>query len=252
MRMPYRLGIIAFTLTVSFFCCVMSGYAQEKVEPVVTAGFDLTFVSKYIWRGQPRYDDFAFQPEAYIGFANVEFDIFASMDTSDRDGMDTAGEFTEVDVKLDYKFGWNTLNFNVGGIYYDYPKIDVDSTIEVYGKVGLDMVLHPTFELYWDVDEAEGLYARVSGSSDLAIGMFDCQLKASLGLGSKGYNDYYFDVNDMGLNDFTVELSAAINLFGEFSLRPFIGLSILLNDEIRDAVDEADNIFIGATLSWGF
>ena len=142
--------------------------------------------------------------------------------------------------------------FGFGGTYYDNPNTDLDSTFELMGLIGYDMFLEPRLELFWDIDSAEGLYVRLSGRIGEALDKMSWNVVGSIGFATGDYNEFYFGVNDEALEDLTVTATATFPVTATFSVAPYAGVSALIDSDLRNAVDDETNLFVGVTLSWGF
>jgi hypothetical protein len=231
------------------------GWAEDSVSVGVAA--DL--FSKYIWRGQNLVDDWVLQPSASVGYQGFTGSVWGNMDlTGDAVG---SGQFNEVDLSLDYSNtvpGLDKLGYSVGAIYYNFPNTGGPATAEVYGGLSLDVPLSPAVRWYYDFDEIEGSYIQLSLGHTLEKiwgwrddCYCDLQLGASLGYGTAGYNDGYFGVDDGAVNDLTLTAGLPICL-GKLTIRPSVGYSIMIDDDIRAATGKSDNFWGGVGFAYNF
>jgi hypothetical protein len=229
--------------------------AEDKVAVGVTADV----FSKYIWRGQNVVDDWVLQPGASVGYKGLTGSIWGNMDLT-GDLVD-AGEPTEVDLTIDYtnKFpGLDVLSYSVGAIYYSFLNLNAHPTAEAYGGLSLGVPLSPSVRWFYDFDLIEGSYVQFSvGHTIEKIRKWgedchcDVQLGASVGYGSDGYNNGYFGVDEGGLNDLTLTAGLPI-CFGKLTIKPSLGYSMMIDEDIRDATGKSDNFWGGIGAAYNF
>ena len=137
------------------------GYAEEEeaTNPRPDFAVDLAFVNKYVWRGMLLTDGPVFQPAATLGYKGASVGVWGNLDLDDVN--DTEGEFNEIDLVLDYTHSINEFSVSGGLIYYDFPNTDFRSTVELYVAAGVDILLQPCLTVYFDVDQAEGIYGTL-------------------------------------------------------------------------------------------
>jgi len=230
----------------------------------VEVGVTADFFSKYIWRGQNVVDNWVFQPGVNVGYQGFTASIWSSMNMKDQrvGGVPIeAGNLTETDLALDYSNnvpGAEKIGFSVGAIYYDYLNIHLHPTAEAYAGFNLDIPSAPTIRWYYDFDEADGSYVQFSVGhtiEKLHEWREDCycglQVGASLGMGTRKYNDFYFGVDQTALNDFTLTAGLPFCI-GKVTVRPSLGYSTMLSDEVRAATDKSDNLWGGVGLVYSF
>ena len=120
------------------------------------------------------------------------------------------------------------------------------------------MPLSPAVKWFYDFDEAEGSYIQFSlGHTIEKVASWteesycDLVFGASVGYATDNYNDFYFGVDDGAINDLT--LSAGLPLcFGSLTIKPSIGYSVMIDDDVRAATGESDNFWGGVGLSYSF
>ena len=141
---------------------------------------------------------------------------------------------------------------------YQFPNTDFDSTTEVYGGLTWSVWLSPFVKVFYDVDVIEGAYLQVGiGHTQEKVVTWkdDCycnvQVGASLGYGTASYNEGYFGVDSSELNDLTLTVALPICL-GRWTVKPSVGYSAMLNEDIRDTTINSDNLWAGVTLAKTF
>ena len=218
---------------------------------------DSTFNSKYIWRGIEVVDEPVWQPSITFSWEGLSLNVWGNMDLTDAN--DDAGTFTEIDYTLSYEGQWKLMAYGFGVVHYQFPTIGSADTTEVFVSVGLDVPLSPTVTLYQDVDEADGLYVNASVghtfedvfhlSETIAMSI---DLAASLGWGSSKHNDFYYGSDDSGLADAVISAGFPVDLGRGWTLTPSVNYSWLLDNGIRDAMDDDDNFWSAISLRLSF
>jgi uncharacterized protein (TIGR02001 family) len=231
-------------------CAVALTAPAPAQDVAVSIGADL--VTDYVWRGQVRNEDGALQPWVNVGVEGFTLTVWGSIDVDDQPN-DAQWEFTELDVTGSYTIPVGSYALELGGIYYDYPNTDTESTIEVFGTFTFSgVILDPYVSLYYDIDEIEGFYARVGGSYGQKLETFDWAADLSLGVGSSGYNDGYYGVDDLAVNDLLAKFTVTVPFSENFSAHGYVFGSWLLNNDIKDAVADDSAIGVGAGVTYTF
>lgn len=236
-----------------------------SAEDKVNVGVTTDVFSKYVWRGQNVVDDWVAQPGVSVGYKGFTGSVWGNLCLTDE--VDAAGEFTEFDYALDYTAavpGLDKLNFSVGTIYYRFPNQIYEPTLEVYGGLSLAVPLSPAVKVFYDVadnidqDGIEGSYVQFSVGhtiEKLKSWTEECycnlQMGASVGYGTDGYNKGYFGVDQGALNDLTLTVGLPI-CFGKLTIKPSIGYSMMIDDDIRAATGKSDNLWGGIGAAYNF
>lgn len=242
---------------------VMAGVAtvvSAEEKEGVSVGVTADVFSKYIWRGQNVIDDWVLQPGASVGYKGLTASVWGNMDLHGELVDDR--EFSELDYALDYSNtfpGQNVLGYSVGVIYYDFMNMQhVPDTSEAYGGLTADVPLSPAIRAYYDFDEIDGTYVQLSVGHTIdkvKAWTENCycgaQIGASLGWGSRGYNEGYFGVDDGALNDLTLTAGLPLCL-GKWTIKPVVGYSTLIDDDIRTATAKSDNLWGGVSAAYEF
>lgn len=257
-------GISLLSLIVALATCLWAGdaFSQPAGTSKPGGGADLTLSSRYVWRGYVHNDDFVLQPDAYLTYANFLASVWASLDTSDREdiGIESKGEFSEIDYVLQYTIPTKLVDVSLGYSFYTYPNTPDElrkSTQELYAKGTLKVFLEPGLELYYDVDQVEGWYGRVTATYTQPQNKLEWKLRGSVGFASKEFCNYYFggrrEVFD-GSNvcDLELRFYTTVDLGLNFGLTPFVAFSYLLDRELRDVYDDNGEFYGGLTVSWAF
>lgn len=236
-------------------CSASAATAEDEVSLGVAA--DL--FSKYIWRGQNVVDDWVLQPSAGVGYKGFTGSIWGNVDWTGE--LVDDWELSEVDYAIDYSNrlpGQETFGYSLGAIYYDFPNTGWNATSEVYAGLTADAPLSPAVKWFYDFDEADGSYIQFSvGHTIEKIVSWTEQeycgltLGASLGYATDNYNESYFGVDDGAINDLTVTAGVPF-CFGPLTIKPSVGCSVMIDDDIREATDKSDNFWGGVGASYNF
>ena len=230
--------------------------------PGVSTSLDLSYVSKYVWRGLVPNPDPAFQPSlTFTHTSGVALNIWGSMDTTDvGEGIgygDASGNLTEIDYTLSYSKSISNLALNGGLISYTFPHTGADSTAEVFGGVCFGGTLSPTLSVNYDFDQADGFYASFSGSYACNLTPnrktpTTMNLTGKMSYASANYNSFYFGTDKGAFTDFVLSASYPFQLNKMFKLTPSVSYSSVVDGDLRDAVSDPDVFYGGVTLSCAF
>ncbi len=237
----------------------------ESFEDFVNAlTFDITldYYTHYVWRGQ-ELNESSFQPGAAIAFKNFTAGFWGNIAWTDAENA--LWQFTEVDWSLDYTDkvpGMDGVNWSVGAIYYNFATTKAADTTELYWGFSFDVPLSPYVMVYHDLDQADGMYINtgISYAWEDALELIpdspmDLELSASFGWGDGGYNNYYWGVDDDGLNDFNLSLAMPMEIAGGWTMTPSLNWTAIVDNTLRDTdtYDNDDNHFyVGVGLAKSF
>jgi len=231
--------------------------APEGVFGDLSIGADVTFSSKYVWRGLLLTDGPVMQAGATVAWKGLSLNLWGNLDLDDVNG--NRGEFNEMDITLDYTHELiGPLSGSVGLVFYDFPNTPFNATTEIYAGLSADVLLQPSLTAYFDIDEADGVYLSLDvGHSfelpDLAENVSAAlDLSAGFGWGDADYNRFYFGAASSGFSDFHSSLSLPISLGEYVTVAPSVGYHCVLDDDLRAGVVDDDNIVYGITLSVSF
>jgi len=258
---------ITMLLGIILIVSVMPVQAEEK--PAVTLDAEVLVVSKYIWRGLEVNEDFILQPSITTRVGGFSFNAWGNMDLTNfgedecvytADCKDRSGQFTEVDLTIDYTYSWDKFSLSSGIINYLFPNWDEsEDTYEFYLSSSVDVLLQPTLTIYRDFDEVGGFYANLSIAHSFALGeKLSLDLSTSIGYADSDYNKFYFGVDDSSLVDFNIGASVPISVWENVTVTPVLNYTSLVDNDLRDAVeagsccDNEDNIYGGISIAVSF
>jgi uncharacterized protein (TIGR02001 family) len=249
-------------------CVVLAAVAVPALAlGPVDVNADLTYNSKYVWRGMTATDDAVIQPGFSANLLGFGVGFWGNIDTSDYN--DNEWEFNEVDYTLAYELKLPLVSFGAGLIYYDFPNTGADGTTELYLSASASVLLSPSLTVYQDIDAIKGAYWEASLGHGVPLSpAANLNLKGTLGLGSKGYLAGYFgvipdldnpgevtDFTGASMSDLTLTASVPYQAVPFFTLTPAITYSTLLGDA-KDAAKgferNEDAFYYGLTLSFSF
>jgi len=254
-----------------------SGEMATEVEPAATAesspsgeawvdqisyGLYLTFNTKSIWRGMNWVDDPVFQPDVWVSYRGLTFNIWANMHTTDYGETvgysDCGGEFAEIDYTVYYTRTHGRFTWSAGATHYTYPHTGYNSTSEVYAVLSGNLLFQPSASVFYDFDEGDGLYTSIGFSHTFPLGQFSESASASLCLStsvaaaSSNYNELYFGVDEATLTDFMVSASLPVVVGERVTVSPSACYAGLIDERLQESVRKEDNFWTGIRISIGF
>jgi uncharacterized protein (TIGR02001 family) len=232
--------------------------ASAKLTP--TVDLEVAFNSKYVWRGIVVVDDWVAQPSLTAGVGGFSFNVWADYMLTDQNNR--KNEIDEIDLTVDYTFELGKFALPLGVIRYTFPNSSAADTTELYLGVSYDWIVTPSLTVYWDIDEAHGVY--LLGSLDYSLDLPKISDKitwalgagAGIGYASSDHNDFYYNGTDKsGFTDYNAHLSLAFNMFDYFSVTPQVVFTGLVDSDIKDnmkPLQDENNIYFSVVLSASF
>lgn len=244
-----RFAVAGLGVLVGLLVVCPGSIAQEPAVPAEPAartwmaGVDAAVYSDYIWRGVDKYDT-SVAPSIFVRFPSFEVRATGIAEVSGDSDMG------EVDASFEYFFSFGSVDFSAGAIYYGYEESLFSDTFEIFGKAswitGTPIV--PSFELFWDIDEADALYGRLGVAWVDYIERINYRVAARLGAATDGFNETYFFVSESGFTDFDISFNMVIPVGKYVSFEPFVGISVLLDSTVKDFVDDDTNEYVGGAI----
>jgi hypothetical protein len=246
-------------------------------------GVDVDLSSSYIWRGLSMTNKPVVKPAGYVGIpagaASILLGGWANIDLGKYDdpgddiaqsGGSSAFNLAEFDPYAEVSVPLGKTTLTGGIIGYIYPNDDNApnqlgfmtsdaNTVEVYGKLGVDVPLSPELSIYYDVDKIKGAYLEGSLSYSLAASeSISIELGAAAGF-SAGQGDTSDDLDeasrfdDDGFTHLDLSAGAPFNT-GDVSITPVVHL--LVNADERTKVtspahfDKDLKVWAGFSVGW--
>lgn len=206
---------------------------------------NLTFVSRYIWRGFDTIVDDrpAIQPSFTFDFgkSGVWFNLWSAVALADTD-------FVELDLVLGYDRPLSEhMSLSAGLGYFTFPAMsgypdNNSATPEVYvGVTANSLPISPSVTLYYDFNLGDGIYSTLSFSKGFRIGTKVLNTSFSV-----GYMDQYQDIEvDRGFSDICFGVSTDFG-YKSITLSPSINYVIVPNETINDE----DEFWVGLLIGW--
>ncbi len=189
-----------------------SSVLQAQDESPVAVTFTTAFVNQYIWRGFVLNDTPSMQPGLAVGYKGFTVSSWSNISHTGPNGQ----SWTEHDFTVDYTKAIGKHSLSGGYINYAFPDLTEGRyTNELYFGYAYDTILKPSFKVYGDFDDGEGLYYFLSMSHSFALpkGM---SLNPSVGV---GLNQGQW-IDQTVMSDLNLGMSLSIPL-GHVTLSPF-------------------------------
>ena len=208
--------------------------APAEDEKPWSLSFDSTFVNKYIWRGQNLNNNASFQPGMSFSYKNLTVSSWSQFSHTGFGDSGVAGNhWTEHDFTVDYGFALSEkLSLNAGWINYAFPNLQEGRyTNEFYGGISADTILQPSFSIYVDPHQGDGVYYNLGIGHGLDLGKgFGLGLSASAGLNQ----GQWIDITTV--SDVVLGVSLDVPVSDNVTLSPFWNY-ITGNDSLRRGPD---------------
>jgi hypothetical protein len=155
--------------------------AGMKLIPTdLTADFNLSLYSQYIWRGyELSKDSLVIFPQLTVGYKGFAVTTWVDLDTRFKGDPNKSFKLQETDVIASYSNSYKPwkLNYTLGWILYDYqPTVgNANQTItdtknqELFVTLGLDTLLKPTFSVYNEIEMGQAWYLQLGVAHSFAV-----------------------------------------------------------------------------------
>ena len=188
--MPRALPIVLILVVVP----VMAGTASAW-----DLSLALSAQSRYVWRGMVLNDSPVLQPSATFATGGMTAGVWADVNLTDDTGLQYLED--EIDYWLDYTVETPKVDVTATACTYTFPHTSLTSTTEVWVAATWKTTFEPTLTLVRDVDEVDGSYLMLSGSTPLGLlqtkGSDGLTLDLNLGWAGHSYTRAYFPTSDV-------------------------------------------------------
>jgi hypothetical protein len=267
MRRVRIVGATVFML--SGLCVAVPAHAQA------TFGVDLDLFSSYVWRGLSLTNKPVAEPALWLSFpagsASITVGGWSNIDLGKYDDVDddisqsggtSAFNLSEFDPYAEVSFPAGKATITGGALGYIYPNdagtTSDFNTVEIYGKLGLDVPLSPELSVYYDVDKIKGAYIEAGFSHSLAASeKVSIDLGATAGFSAgQGISDDPDELANFSDDGFThLDLSAGVPFSaGAVSITPVLHFVITGDDATKVTSptndDAGTKLWGGVSLSW--
>ncbi|MEY2745553.1 MAG: hypothetical protein RL112_595 [Planctomycetota bacterium] len=240
--------------TTASLAYILACASCANLEPRLSTS--LTASSNYLGRGVLVHDGAVLQPSLDVavdaGGGVLTTSLWANVDASDA--MDSFGATTELDLVADWTRSTGAWNASVGAMQYSFPHSGAAPTTELYASLqAADWPLTPALTVYWDMVEADGLYATLGAGRTLDLAPdWALTLGGSLGWMSSGMAEFNYAVAKDAASDWQASASLGYAASEALGLNLVLLHSSVLDADLRDAVDAPDNASasLGATFAF--
>jgi hypothetical protein len=238
---------------------IMAADTPELVKTEATTiefAISMDVMSCYASRGQINTDHAVMQPAVLASSRGFAFEVWGNYNLAHSD--EPSRDFSELDLTPSYNFCIAGIDFSTGIIDYEFPNTESPSTDEAFFKVAYpNAYLTPIAEVYWDFDEADGVYATGALEHNFEIAQnLNITSGFSTGWGSKHYNNYFFEVKKNALNDGNVYLCAIYSVYENFEVGANCFYTWLWDSDIKDGAKQiyadTDKFVYGLTANYNF
>ena len=219
----------------------------------ITGGFESDFASKYVWRGLAFSSGAVTQNSIWISEWGLTGSVWSNYDVGSRVVHPRLNEF---DFSLDYESSFHKFDIQSSLQSYVYPdQADAPSTGEFSINLSYGFpILQPFTIQTFDLKAYRGAYFGEFGfkaNHDISEKL-SADLTIEMGWGSKKFNQAY--IGDVGS---AIELASSQgeltwSLLKSLYLQPHLGVTTLINRDIRAQVEKATLYQFGAALGGDF
>lgn len=232
-----------------------SAFAQDSSN--ISAGFSQSISSKYVWRGIAFNEDTVNQGDLSVS-VDTDAGTFGAaawynLDTTDENGYEF--ETTELDLVLSWDKSFDSLSVGAGLINYQFPNLGGNSdTTEIYASLGLDTTLAPSITVYYDIDDADGLYFDLGIGHSFEIGKFETPLDlgATLGFADSNQSEFYYGADDAGFTNMSVAASMTFSLTENLEFTPALTVTSLLGDAADANTGSGTDVNVFTSFSFAY
>ncbi len=232
-------------------CMVVLSSAAAIAQDISTS-LDLTYASKYVWRGMPVNSESVLQPSLTVSHpSGLSFNLWGSYDITNSNG--NKGRITEIDYTLSYAWKPASTDYSAGILRYEFPNTAFAKTHEAYFSASFEAPFSPILALSYDFDQADGLYANFGIGNTCKLGpgeeASELNFSARLGAATGNYNKFYFGGHsEAAFTDLYLGASMPLTT-GKMTITPSLAYSSILDGGLRDAYSRPDNLIFCVTAS---
>ncbi|MBI2081989.1 MAG: hypothetical protein HYT76_00320 [Deltaproteobacteria bacterium] len=224
----------------SFFLSLLflGGNLLAENKGNLSYGAETNFASRYVWVGIPLSDGPVLQPSAWVSLNKVTLRTRGNLVLIEETNE---GQFNEVDFFLDSTHEWRQISFNPWLGFFFFPNQDVSPTsfagltvsypisiIRIFTSHVADLIAHPG--MYFG--EVGISYDRNWGSQ------LSFKSSTSIGWGSPLFNEVMVGPSRSALNAHLVAASLTWKPQKYLFVRPYAGLSVILDSGLRRELDD--------------
>jgi uncharacterized protein (TIGR02001 family) len=230
-----------------------SAFAEGEAFQVET---EVGVLSHYVWRGVVVDERPTMQGNITVSHESGFFaDVWANYALSESSDFTDKAELNEVDYTLGYASTYENIDYSAGMIIYSFPNdSDTGTTTELFVTAALNnLIVTPYLEVYYDIDDVDGLYAKMGVEDELEISdAMTLTVGASIGYGSKEYTDAYFGNTSDMLLDGVLYTTASYALSEKAAVNCTLAYSELVDNSIENEATCNGAIYGGVSFSYNF
>jgi hypothetical protein len=224
---------------------------EEQFQPL-TWGLESDYNPRYVWRGLAWTQGAVTQTSLWATAGGTTYSIWANSNMESVDGRQT----DEVDYAVSRECAWRNVTIEPMLQVYTYPhQQDAPSTAEADLKFSWPLGPLTAFTTHTlDVHEYRGAYFGDVGLSwQRELGKHaEFETSVSLGWASAKFNETYIGPAKSALNVGSFDLSLTWHARGATYIRPHLGITRILNGELRDAVQDPSIVNLGLAIGTEF
>lgn len=242
---------IIFNIVTALFFFTFSAHAFAENGPRYR--IDLSYMSKYVWRGAVFQGDGVFQPSLSGDMGNLSVNLWGNAGMTDKNG---ATQMNEWDYTIEYSYAAGSIGYSAGVIGYTFPNSGGPGTTEIYVGASYETILNPSLTFYYDLEAVEGTYISLGTGYRIPVGKItNLDILGAIGFGDEKMNRalYGSGFSGAGLADVLFGVSASFGILENFSVTPSVSFSSILDRDGQNSYDAMNmsytNAFFGLTLS---
>ncbi len=227
------------------------------------SSFTLSLQTADVWRGRNLVDDYVAKGTLSVSSGAFSAFINGRMEMTNTNSYpqtpNPSGKITAVRSGAFYAIpiGQNSTIY-LGAYVHQYPGTGQHQTTELYYSLEPRNGQGAGIEVYQDIDEVKGVYARAFYNHSFSSGYLqrdetfqEMTVAAWVGYGSSKHNTYYYLADTSVLTDFGTRISTTFDVGGT-SVTPWVEFTTLLDPDLLAGTHDRWNLYAGATVSWRF
>lgn len=160
------------------------------------------------------------------------------------------GQLSELDYSLDFSQELNQLSLDLGYSHATYPHDDSQPGRSGYLGMSFTGPWSPSIGCSWYSYPGDGIYPSIYFSFSRTLGWF--QLDGGGGWYCARTNDYFYELDDSGLDDVYLSLSLPWELREGLTLTPSFSASFTTRRALREELENDDTTWWGIALEKQF
>jgi hypothetical protein len=240
--------------TTAYISSILGCASCASLEPRCSAS--LSSSGNYLGRGVLVQPGAVLQPSVDVAFdaggGVLTTTLWANLDASDDSG--SLGATTELDLAADWTKSTGEWSASLGALQYVFPHSGDAPTTELHASLqAVEWPLTPALTVYWDMVEADGLYATLGAGRTLDLAPdWALTLGGSLGWMSSGMAEFNYGVAKDAASDWQASATLGWAASEALGLNLVLLHSSVLDGDLRDSVDAPDNAgaSLGATFTF--